>query len=377
MGRQAERSVSGAMRAFGRGAEPDGVSKWDGAGHLLPCSRARAHTASSADFTTTSGHREFIDGSSSDGRLSTSRQAMCMAPSRRFEIPSCAMTLAFAVAGCAAHPQSTPAALFSETVVDTAPGLSGLAVDDTGALWTIAERDRHAYRLESRGGKYQVAKFDVVGVPDGIDVEGIALLSPGHFALGGEGRRTAISSVLLAYIAEGRMVVTETLDLPASALGLSLEPNAGAEGICGFGDTVVVAIESNARSEDRRWSPVVELHAHAIEKVHKLWLATNTGTISALECRPAQDGIEVLAIERNFNETKILTFTIRPDTQDVTPTAILDLGRVLNNRLNLEGIVWLPDGSVAAVNDNDFKRVTGPSEVILFPAAVIQRALHH
>jgi hypothetical protein len=56
---------------------------------------------------------------------------------------------------------------------------------------------------------------------------------------------------------------------------------------------------------------------------------------------------------------------------DLAPTEALDLGPVLRGRLNLEGVAWLPDGRVVAVVDNQWKVITGPSELLVFlPGAV-------
>ena len=256
-------------------------------------------------------------------------------------------------------------ALFSEVVIDTAPGLSGLAVDDTDALWTVAERDKRIYRITLAGAKPTIETFTVTDVPDGMDLEGMAWLAPDKLALGTEGLQDGVASVLLADVRGPTVAVTRRIDLPSDRVGVHLEANHGAEGICGIGDRVVVAIETVGVDAGKRWAPIVVLDGGEITHTYRLWLTTQTGKLSGLDCRMRGGKLELIAIERHFEVTKILTFAL-PDAGDITPHEALDLGPVLNNALNLEGIAWRKDGSVIAVNDNQWKTISGPSELLVF-----------
>jgi hypothetical protein len=270
------------------------------------------------------------------------------------------------------------AALYTEVVLDTAPGLSGLAVDDDGVIWTVAERDAKAYLVildaSSRVSKLQ--PFTVAGIPADTDLEGIAWLGKGKFAFGTESKQDGTATVLLA---EERGVgttiqITSTLEIPEARLGLHVAANHGTEGICGAGTTIVAAIEETGVTNGKRWAPIVRIDHNAIASVHKLWLTTETGKLSGLDCAIGADGsIQVIAIERHFEVTKLLTFSL-PLAHDapITPTVALDLGPVINGKLNLEGIAWTGNGGVIAVVDNQYRGITGPSELLVFKPGVVK-----
>lgn len=263
-------------------------------------------------------------------------------------------------------------ALFSAVPIETAPGLSGLAVDDSGAIWTVAERDEKAYRITLDGTRAVTQTLAITGVPDGDDLEAIAVLGGGKLAFGTEGRKDGVATVLLAEHRDGAVAVTGKIELPEARVGIELENNHGAEGVCGVGETIVVAIEGAGQQGGKRWAPVVRIERGEILRTYRVWLTTQTGKLSALDCRLDDDGaISVLAIERHFEVTKMLTFTLGP-AEDITPAESLDLGPVLKGTLNLEGIVWTKDGGVVAVVDNQWKGITGPSELLVFKPGVVK-----
>jgi len=268
------------------------------------------------------------------------------------------------------------AALFTEVTVDTAPGLSGLAVDEAGRLWTIAERDEKAYRITLDAAlRPAVELFPVEGAPPDVDLEGIATLGGDRFALGTEGHDDGLATVLVAERRGAALAVTRTIELPARSVGIPLKANEGAEGICGAGDTIIAAIEGAGTTDGRRWAPVLRITGGAIVRTHRVWLTTATGKISGLDCTIAPDGtVAAWAVERHFEVTRLLRFTLPPPgtgADEITPTVALDLGPILHGRLNLEGIAQLPDGRIVAVVDNQWRTITGPSELLVFrPDAV-------
>jgi len=266
------------------------------------------------------------------------------------------------------------AKLFKEVTVDTAPGLSGLAADDTGGIWTVAERDNKIYRITlDAADKPNLETFAVEGAPAKLDLEGIAWLGADQFALGTEGKVDGIATVLLAERRDHTIVVTRTIELPETKIGIRLPANHGAEGICGHGDTIIVAIEGAGNDHGKRYAPIVRIANDQIVHVHRMWLTTKIGKLSALDCTIAPDGTaEVLAIERHFTVTKLLRFTLPPTEGDITPTEILDLGAVLDSRLNLEGIAVTSTGRVVAVVDNQWKTLQGPSVLIVFYPDVVK-----
>jgi hypothetical protein len=287
-----------------------------------------------------------------------------------------ALTAALAACGKASGGDSArAAALFVEVPVDTAPGLSGLAADDDGGLWTVAERDARAYRIAidaaPRPSVQGIEAFAVEGLPPGLDLEGIAVLGGDRFALGTEGREDGVATVLIAERRGPALAVTRAIPLSAASVGIPLAKNHGAEGVCGAGDTIVVAIEGAGVAGGRRWAPVVRISDGAIARAHRVWLTSATGKLSGLDCRIGPDGaIDAWAIERHFEVTRLLRFTLPPPgagADEIAPVVALDLGPVLDGRTNLEGIAVLPDGRVVAVVDNQWKTITGPSRLLVFP----------
>lgn len=266
------------------------------------------------------------------------------------------------------------AKLFKQVELATAPGLSGLAHDNEGGLWTIAERDERAYRITlDAQNKPTLETFVVTGIPPQLDLEGIAWLGRDQFALGTEGQVDNVATVLLAERRGQTFAVTSRIELPAARLGMTALPaNRGAEGVCGINHSIIVAIEDVVTSNGKRYAPVVRIADGQIVRTHRMWLTTETGKLSALDCSFDKTGTaHVIAIERHFKVTKILRFTVPMVDGDITPTEVLDLGPVLNSRLNLEGITETNEGKIFAVVDNQWKTLQGPSVLLVFePDAV-------
>jgi Esterase-like activity of phytase len=303
------------------------------------------------------------------------------------------LLVATALAGCRKPTidRQRAAQLFAEVTVQTDNGLSGLAADAGNALWAVAERRHHAYRISLSAALVPtVETFEVRGVPKDTDLEGIAVLdhlpSAQRFAFGTEGQDDGKATVLLAERTGSTISVTSSIDLPEAAVGIALKSNQGAEGICGDGDTLIVAIEGAGVDHGRRWAPVLRLRQGHIRQTYRLWLTSDVGKISGLDCRLASDGsVKLLAIERHFAVTKILSFTLpaeaaagaepaqasAPAMIDLTPVVELDLGPVLRSAMNLEGIAWTEDGRVVAVIDNQWRTITGPNLLLVFRPGVV------
>jgi hypothetical protein len=260
---------------------------------------------------------------------------------------------------------------FVRVAIDTAPGLSGLAADDTGGLWTVAERAEAAYRVAlSPALVPTVSRVGITGVPGHVDLEAIAWLGDGRFAFGTEGTGVGSATVLLAGRTAGGLVVDGRIDLPQDRLGVTLAANHGAEGVCGRGDIIVTAIEATGIDAGGRFAPIVKTVGGEIVAVHKLRLGTRTGKISGLDCTIQADGsVTGLAIERHFEVTRIVRFALPPRQTDAAavtePALVVDLGPILKSKLNLEGIATTSDGRVVCVVDNQWKTITGPSELLV------------
>jgi hypothetical protein len=263
--------------------------------------------------------------------------------------------------------------LITEIELDTKPGLSGLAADEKGRLWTVAERDEVAYRITLDSQlKPTIEVFPIVNVPADTDLEAMEELGDGKFAFGTEGRGDSSANIMLAELKDHGITMTSTIKLAPDEIGLQLANNHGAEGLCGAGGTLIVGIEEVGVAKGKRWAPILRVTDGKLVRRHRLWLTSTTGKISALDCTIAKDGsARVWAIERHFEVSRILTFTLPPPGQgdeDITPRIAMDLGPTMRPHINLEGIAELPDGRIAAVNDNQYTSIDGPSFLFVFRA---------
>lgn len=281
-----------------------------------------------------------------------------------------------ALAGCKSNELDTKktASLFSEVIVDTANGLSGLAADDRGRLWTVAERDAKAYRITLDAALVPTLEtFAVTGVPGDTDLEGIEELGNDRIAFGTEGRVDGIATVLLGAISGNSIAIDSTITLTADQIGIEMKKNHGAEGVCGAGDTLLVAIEGAGEDGGKRWAPLLRIEKGTLVRRHRVWLTSKTGKLSGLDCTIAPDGTAtVWAIERHFEVTTILAFTLPAHDGDITPRVALDIGAAIDSKRNLEGIALLPDGRVVTVSDNQWKTIEGPSTLQVFGAGVVK-----
>lgn len=258
---------------------------------------------------------------------------------------------------------------------DVPPGLSGLALDDNGTLWAVPERDRFVVEIARTGLTATTKLHPLVGVPDGVDTEGLAYLGDNKLAIGTEGQHDPTAAVLYAHRDGDRFVVDQTRELTSKELGVDLAVNKGAEGACGRGDDVLVAIETvGTLPGGVRWAPLARL-TNGTLTVSRIKLTSDVGKISSLDCAIAPDGTATgYMIERHFGVSRILRFQAKPGDVDITPTIALDLSSILNDSLNLEGIVLDRDGRLVAVVDNqgaaEGATIDAPNELLVFGPGV-------
>jgi hypothetical protein len=269
------------------------------------------------------------------------------------------------------------ASLFTEVIVDTENGLSGLAADEQGRLWTVAERDAKAYRITLDAALTPtIETFVVTGVPGDTDLEGIEELGGGRIVFGTEGRVDGIATLLVGDVKGDSIAIGSTITLTGDQVGIAMAKNHGAEGVCGAGDQLIVAIEGAGEHAGKRWAPVLRVANGTLARRHRVWLTSRTGKLSGLDCTIAADGTAtVWAIERHFEVTKLVTFTLPPVGQgddDITPRVALDIGAAIDSKRNLEGIAQLPDGRIVTVSDNQWKTIEGPSKLQVFATGVVK-----
>jgi hypothetical protein len=266
------------------------------------------------------------------------------------------------------------AATFDRVSLDTGGvhGLSGLALDADGALWTVAERGRAAFRITLDGDRLaSLERVPIDGIPDETDLESIAILDDGRFVFGTESKVDGAATLLIGTRAPegGPIAVAPRLDVEAAA-GAALLPNQGVEGLCVAGGTLVLALETVEEIDGGRHARVMaEVGGGAAPLVHQVILTSDTGKLSSLDCALRGSTIDVLAIERHFGIVRLLAFDVPADpAEPITPTIYRDLGAIAKDK-NPEGVARLPDGRIALVTDNQWKTVDGPSLLLLLPAA--------
>jgi hypothetical protein len=280
-----------------------------------------------------------------------------------------AVLLAFAACSKSEHgvlDKQAAQGVFEQVPIMTPPGMSDLSIDDRGVMWSLAERDRQVLEIEL--GKLPRVHW-LEGVPDGIDTEAIAWLGDGRFAIGTEGNEAATAAVMFAELKhDDRLVVVRTRALSSEDLGVTITDNHGIEAMCANGpDEILAATESVGKLPDgTRYSALARLRGDSIT-LTKVRLTSRVGKLSALYCTFEPDGTaQVIAIERHYSVSRILTFTAKPGDAEVTPRIELDLSPILRDSLNLEGIVRMPDGRLVAINDNQGKGTKGGTELLVF-----------
>lgn len=270
------------------------------------------------------------------------------------------------------HPAAYSATRYRTVEADVPAGISGLALDEHGHFWAIPERDPVVAEIVVTGERATIALHPLDGVPRELDTEAITYLGAGRFAIGVESHDRPYAGVYRGELrADGHIVVAPAYEFDSAALGIDLRANNGVESLCAAGAELIVGIESTGvTAAGERFAPIVRIDG-ATNAVQRLHLTTANGKLSSLACHPTGDGVvELLAIERDFGVSKILRVVSHPDDVDLVPTVVLDLWPLLRDRyqgrINLEGIVRLPDGRIVVVNDNQGPGLEGPTRLMFF-----------
>jgi hypothetical protein len=248
-------------------------------------------------------------------------------------------------------------------------GLSALARDPDGTLWSIPERQDVLVRLALQGPSLQLETLPLLGKPVRTDAEGLAIWraragGPLQFAIGTEahGGSRPRDAVLLGSLRDGAAVVERTVWLDYGAWQLQAEDNRGLEGTC-WAESLWVVSETAVEAGGVRWSPLARLGADGQWTTGRLGLTSRQGRFSALACRAvAPDRVELWAIERQFGVSRWVRAVVPaagPDGQVVQPEVLADLAppafAVWGTVPNFEGIASDPLDLQTAwvVADND------------------------
>lgn len=239
------------------------------------------------------------------------------------------------------HPYARPVV---QHTLPAARGASDLAFDPAGRGWLVTERAHTLVPID--GG----AAWPLRGVPEGIDLEGLAFTSSTTILLATERHGPRSQDVLLeARLEAGQAVVVGQRVVDYAALGLEVAMNAGLEGVCAAGGHVVAAVETpQVAGGPRRAALWVD------GRVVTLPLSTRTGKLSAVACRALDDaGLELWLIERHYGVSVVLTATLTPGDTTLAPAVWTNLGASFEGPIpNLEGLA-VHEGMLWLANDDD------------------------
>lgn len=273
----------------------------------------------------------------------------------------------------------TPALAHTRLIIESADlhGASGMDRGPQGHLFAVLERDHRLFELSVGASSVTVVGArSVVGAPSAMDLESMAFIDDTHVAFGTETTNTDRTGDLILFgeLHEDKVLVSEErLTLEYAPWGLTPERNRGIEGLCHVAGTLVAAVETSGMQDKQRFAPVAtfDLTTKAWQ-YYRVALTSETGKVAALTCRQGPEGIEVMAIERHYEISRILQFTLPKVTsqQQITPTILADMSMTFGKSKipNFEGLVVLGTGQVAAISDNDYGGITGPTELLLLPA---------
>lgn len=293
------------------------------------------------------------------------------------------LALGVLLTGCRRHARPTPpidaAGLFERAALAPDPALAGVsgltrATDDADHYWAIPERFHALISLRVPRGPLAPALQKAIpleGVPDGLDTESLAALSPTRFAAGTESTTSgrATDEILFIELQGESARVTGHLALPWTAWGegVRAEDNRGIEALCAVEGSLWAAGEFTWKEQGARVAPLGRVDpATGAVTPYRLRLTSSTGKISALACRRDRAGaLEAVAIERHYGVARILRFPLpaAPQPDPIQPTVAIDLAAVLGDVPNFEGIAWDGDDHALLISDNQMAIVIGPTVV--------------
>lgn len=290
------------------------------------------------------------------------------------------LPLLLSALACAGRAPDPPAAGVAESLGEEAldgdwRGVSGLDLADG---WVGVE-ERGA-RLLVREFQRELRAVPIQGLPEGLDLEAVALAEDGLW-LGTEAGGRREQERLLRVVPEGESArVVQERSVSYAPFGLQGQDNKGLEGLCAAGGSLLATSEVTAERDGRRWAPAWLLAPGGEDRPLWLGLRTGQGKLSGLAC--ALDGtredadLRVWGIERHYGVRRILQWRIPqgrippgPALAEIAPEADWDLDPALPGSPNPEGLALAgldPDGAVRLllVTDNDHGGVQGPTRLV-------------
>lgn len=246
------------------------------------------------------------------------------------------------------------------TIVDhpDAMGVSG-SCRDGAYTWLIAERNHRLLRIN---GNSQVTSFPLEGIPDAVDLEGLAC-KDGRFYISTESdveHRTGDLVLVVDLEGSGAKVVDViTMHYPP---GMEAGTNQGLEGLCIAGDWLIAAGEILQKdSSGTRQAPILRQKIGDKNTfMHWVNLTTDTGKISGIDCRMRSSRIEVFAVERHFEVCRLLQFDLGDEPSEAK--RVVELAHIVREGDNFESLLVDDEGYARLSNDNQYIKISGATE---------------
>lgn len=262
----------------------------------------------------------------------------------------------------------TPELKRIELAAQKVRGISGLTHTSDGSLLAVGERDHMLLTLSAEDFRI-LSLGAITGVEPGVDLESIAWLGNSRIALGTERKDDGreYDTIYIAEVVAADAQVESRIELNHQLWGIKSRRNQGIEGLCATGMTLLAALETTVKRNGKRFAPIGRYDMN--NKTWKsMWLqlTSESGKLSAIDCRERNNHLDVLAIERHFEVARMLRFSVLStgEVGVIKPAIALDLIPHIFKNDNVEGVVWLDDHSAALILDNDYGSISGPNTLL-------------
>lgn len=253
-----------------------------------------------------------------------------------------------------------------------AHGISGVTRDDEGRFWAVSEERHELHRFAPTWDLGSRVRVPIAGIAPGLELESAAWLGHELLALGTEtDDERDEDAILIVEVKRGAARVVSTSHLSwRSDLGVAAPHNAGIEGLCAAGGSVLAAGEMVIDRDGARLAPLARAPHLGAEigewASYELELTSETGKISALDCEDGPDGALVVhGVERHFGVTRVLRFDVpeAPPGHPIVPRVVADLSAMEKDLPNVEGLVVDGDRFVL-LSDHDADQTEGTTEIL-------------